>query len=1511
MSTIDERVVAMKFDNAQFSRGVADTTKSLDGLKNSLKMDGSTKGLENIDAAAKRFSLAAMSQSVQDISNRFTTMSMVAITALTNITNRAVDAGINLARSLTVAPIMDGFREYELKMGSIQTILANTSKDGTTLNDVKNSLEELNTYADKTIYNFGDMTRNIGLFTNAGIKLQDATDMIKGFSNEAAASGTSSASAAGAAYQLSQALSKGKITLEDWRSLTNAGMGNKNMQNGLIDIAKAMNTFSGKGIDATAVAKDFNGSLEKGWLTADVMQNYLKIQAGELSAEQMKTLGLADDQIESFLKQQKIAEEAATKVRTWTALIGTLQEGVGSSWATTWELLLGDFDEATVLFTGVSNTLGKIIGDAGEARNNLIKEWVGLGGRAIAIDGIKNMFDSIMALIAPIRQAFTEIFPPVTAQNLLTLTQNFKNFTESLKPSAQTLDYVKRIAKGLFAALDIGLAVIQALWGQFQRLWKNTDGTGNSILDFAAKIGDWLVKVRDAVRNGEDFSKFFVQLGDWIQKPINVLKKLGDLVKKVFDGFNEASGGAAVAVDNLQAKIKPLEGVWDRIKGAWQGFIDWLKDVGQFFKPIGDFFSNLGKTIGDSLRNLNFDQALAILNTGLLAGLVLLFKRFFGGGLIEQLKSIFGGSDKPGLLDTIKEAFGGLTDTLKTMQNSLKAGMLITIAIAIGILTASLVALSNIDSEKLKAALAAMAIMFTQLLAAMVIFEKISIASSLANMASLGVAMVLVAIAINILADAVKKLGDMDWESLGKGLIGVTVLLGGLAAASRIMSKYAVNLISTAVGLVIVAGAIKILATAVKTFGDMDMKTLMKGLGSVMIMLGSLALFTRLSTVSPGAIGQATSIVILAAAVKIMASAVKDFGSLDLPTLVKGVAALDILLAQIVLFIKWTQNSVGMIATATGVVILAAGLKILATVITDLGNMDFKVLAKGLLGMAAALVIIAAAMNMLPPNMIINAAALVIVAAGLKIIASVMKDFGGMSWEEVAKGLVMLAGSLLIIALATAAMSGAVVGALAMIVVAGALALMGPVLVAFGKMSWDEIGRGLTMLGASLLVLGLAALVLTPVLPSLLLLGVAIGLLGLGALMAGAGMALFAAGLTAMAVAGGAATVVLIATVRGLLDLIPYAMEQFAKGLVGFAQVMQDSAPALIDSATVLISSLLTAINTLAPQIVKTLFDLVMMLLQTLVDNIPKFVDAGLKILIGFLQGIANNIGQVVTTATDVIVNFLNGIANNLPRIIEAGVNIIVKFLEGVGKESPRIVDAGAKMIVDFVNGVAKAIENNSGAMREAGGRIGMAIADGMSGGLASKTKNVIDGAIGMAKGALDAAKAALDSHSPSREFGKLGAWSAQGYANELVNNSYLAEDAASGMGESAIDMLKKTMSKVGSTLNDDIDMTPVIRPVLDLSLVKKDAGSIGSMFKTPQLAVDGMYAKATSLLERERIAKQNAEAQAEAQQQIPAPVEAKYEFKQYNSSPKSLSEAEIYRNTKNLISAAKGDLDK
>lgn len=232
-TTIDNKVVEMRFDNKQFETNVQTSMSTLDRLKKSLNLEGASKGLENVNATAKKFDASALTNGVETVTAKFSALQVAGITALSNITNSAVNAGKKIASALTIDPINFGFQEYETQINSVQTILANTESKGSTLPDVNAALNELNTYADKTIYNFTEMTRNIGAFTAAGVDLKTSVSAIKGIANLAAVSGSTSQQASTAMYQLSQALSSGTVKLMDWNSVVNAGMGGQVFQDSL------------------------------------------------------------------------------------------------------------------------------------------------------------------------------------------------------------------------------------------------------------------------------------------------------------------------------------------------------------------------------------------------------------------------------------------------------------------------------------------------------------------------------------------------------------------------------------------------------------------------------------------------------------------------------------------------------------------------------------------------------------------------------------------------------------------------------------------------------------------------------------------------------------------------------------------------------------------------------------------------------------------------------------------------------------------------------------------------------------------------------------------------------------------------------------------------------------------------------------------------------------------------------------------------------------------------------
>ena len=1468
MATIDEKVIGLKFDNKNFEQNVSTSISTLDKLKRFLKLDGAAKGLESVDQAAKNIQLGSIADGVSNISGKFSALGVLAFTTLQSIASQAIATGSQLVKSLTIDPIMTGFAEYETQMNAVQTILANTSSKGTNLNQVNAGLNELNAYSDKTIYNFTEMTRNIGTFTAAGVDLDTSVSAIKGISNLAAVSGSSSQQATTAMYQLSQALAAGTVKLIDWNSVVNAGMGGQVFQDSLKETAKV------HGVNVDAMIKkegSFRETLQNGWLTSQVLTETLAKFTGDLNAEQLKAQGYTESQITEILKLGQMANDAATKVKTLTQLVDTLKEAAQSGWSQSWTIIVGDFEEAKSLFTDVSNTLGELIGNSADVRNAMLQSWKDLGGRTAIIDTIRNAFNGVMQIVTLFGEAMREIIPPMTGQQLADISKTLLELSKGLKLSSVDAENLKRTFKGFFAIISIVGQVISAIVSALFGLAGATAPVGSGILGITGSLGDFLVALDAALKKGKFFEEFLGGIVGVIRTVVSALSGID--LSKGFAGSSEALSKLDFsflvdAFNRIIARFKPLSDGLAAFGKQADKIIGYLMPVFLLFgMQVSNAVNAATKAFSDFMTNINFDTLTDIFNVGLVAGIGLAIKKFIGllSGVTEGAGGIVGG---------LKDVLGGITGSLEAMQNSLKAKTLITIAGAIGILAASALVLSTIDSARLTSALVGITVMLGQLMGSLALFDLLS-KNGLTGVSKAAAVLVVLGVAIGILAASVKTLSGLDWGELARGLVGVTVLLGALVAASAGLSKVGGGLTKGAVGLILVATAIRILAEAVKALGALDLASLAKGVSGVIVVLGALAGFLKITDFSGFGPVKAAGIVVLAAALKVLASAVADFGSLDIASLGKGLGSVAVVLATLAGFMKLTGNSAGMIGTATGLVILGAAMKIFASAVGDFGGMDLAQLATGLGAMAIALGIIAGAMHIMPQNMLVNAVALVAVGAAITLIGAAVRSMGGMSWEEIAKGMVVLAGALLIIAGGLALMTAALPGAAAVLVAAAALAILVPVLATASLLSWEGIAKGMVMLAGVFVILGAAGYLLAPVSPVILLLAASVGLFGVAALAAGVGIGLLAAGLAALAVSGVAGAAALVASVTIILGLIPAVMVALANGIVAMAGVITAGVPAIFEAIVAILMAIIDAIRTLAPEIGQMLYDLVMMMVDKLVEGVPRLVDAGLKMITGILRGIASNINGIITAATDVIVAFIDGVTNNLPRVIQAGIN----------------------MIISFVESLARGIRQNQERMERAGGELASAIIDGITGGLSRGVSAVTNKAKEVAQSAFNAAKDFLQIKSPSRKFRKLFQWVPEGAAKGIDDGAGSVVDSVTSMGQSAIDAMGLSMDRLAEVMSSDLDIKPVISPVLDTSMVDSAAENMLNRLGSSNLAFGTSYSLAASAADR-----------GSNTDTISAPAVSTATgstFIQNNYSPEALSRKDIYLDTRRLLHTA------
>ena len=1284
-TTVDERVVEMRFDNKQFEQNIQTSLSSIDKLKRSLNLEGAAKGLETVNDAAQKCNMSPLTNAVETVRVRFSALEVMAITALQNITNSALAAGKNLVSAFTVDPIKSGFEEYETQINAVQTILANTSSKGTTLDQVNNALDELNHYADMTIYNFTEMTRNIGTFTAAGVDLDTSVAAIKGIANLAAVSGSNSQQASTAMYQLSQALAAGTVKLQDWNSVVNAGMGGQVFQDALKETAKV------HGIAIDEMIKDegsFRETLSKGWLTSDILTETLAKFTGDLNEDQLRTMGYADDQIKSIMEMGKTANDAATKVKTFTQLFDTLKEAAQSGWTQSWEIIVGDFEEAKELLTEVSDTFSAVINASADARNKMLQDWKDLGGRTMMIEAVKNVFEGLVSVAKPVREAFNEIFPPMTGKQLAEITERIRDLTAKFKMGEESSKNLKNTFKGVFAVLDIVGQAFKAVAGGVGELIGLFIPAGNGVLSLTGSFGEYLVKLDETVKKTDVFGKAVSTVVDIVNTAITFVKTAGEKVKEfgkaagekfdfpgfelfhsflervhdrmaqIGDGAGKMKSGVIVAFEMMGEALekckflKVMEALWTAVKVIAGG--------------IADAVETMMGTLAEKLGNADFSGVLDILNSIAVGGIALSVSKFLKS-VTEPLEGL------NGVLEGVTGILDGVRGCFEAYQTNLKAGTLLKIGAAIALLAGSIVAISLIDSDKLSASLGAITVLFANLLGAMAIFNKIS--SDTGKVSKACTAMIAMSVAVSILAGALKKVSDLDWGELARGLVGIAGLTTIVVASSKAMASSQKQVMKGATSLIIFGAAIKILASACEDLSKLQWDELGRGLTGVGVLFAEIAVFLRVAKFNGKMISTATGIVILSAAMKVLASACKDFGQMEWSEIGKGLAGIGGLLAELAVFTNLAGNAKHVMSTGVALIAIGAAMKIFASAVKDFGQLQWDEIGRGLTAMGGALAEVAIAVNLMPKNMIGIGTGLVIVGGALEIIANCMSKFGGMQWEEIGRGLTVMGGALAELAISLNFMKGTLGGSAALLVASGALAVLAPVLSILGALSWEAIAKGLISIAGAFTIIGVAGAVLTPLVPTILalsgafaLIGVGVLTIGAGLLAAGTGLSALAIGFTALATAGAAGATAIVAAltviVTGIAGLIPAVLTKVGEGIIAICKVIAAGAPAIGEAVKAVVLTLIDVFVSCVPQLADGALQLVVGVLAALVTYTPQIVDLAFKFLIGILDGIASNLPSLIKAGVDVLVAFFAGIVDAL-RGIDTGA--LLKGIAGIG----------------------------------------------------------------------------------------------------------------------------------------------------------------------------------------------------------------------------------------------------
>lgn len=1338
---IDERVVEMQFDNQNFEKNVKTSLSTLDKLKEALNFRGVSNSFDELERASNKVDFSGMTSGVEKISSGFSALETIAVGALLRIGDQAVVAGEKLLKSLTVDQISAGWEKFGNKTTNVATLVA----QGYDLDVVNEQLERLNWFTDETSYNFVDMVANIAKFTASGKGLEESVTAMEGIANWAALSGQNAGTASRAMYQLAQALGAGYMRLEDWKSIQNVSMDTDEFRQKALDAAVALGTLQ-KNMDGTyqsmvnrdadkfSKAQFAQHLTEDAWFTADVMMAVFSDYGGaidqlyEYTEEHGVTASQAIDALSGSLDEFQVkAFKAAQEARTFSDAIDATKDAVSTGWMNTFELIFGNYEEAKTLWTDLANEMWEVFAASGEERNEILKLWKNRGGRndlfsrgterestnyqaarkQTAILGEEfadlelapqlekeqgafwNLWDALfkvneesekaIGVIAVLKQAFQDIFPPTTATQLKGITESIRDFTKALIPSEETAEKLRNTFKGVFAVFDILGQVVSAVWRIIVPILGGIGSVGDTILNLTSDTGEWLSNISKGLRENDTIFKTLEPLGKLIQnfssivtggigKAIDKVREWWGAAREYLGSFdwsgvqqglitfgNTVNEHVGKAIDKLRS--------WKDAAKEYLDKIDWAT-IGQKAK---DFFGNIGTNISNAIAKLKeWWAALSEKHdTSNFEGLLNLVKSVVTGAIGVSFVSFIRSLTGPikDFKDGIKDLLDGLVGSLNSYKTENYADTMKEVAIAIGILAASLYVISKIDPDRILSSIGAISALFVDLAGTTKLMENVGGQKGISKATT----MIGLATSIILLADAMRIISEINSDRLLSSTAAISAMIYEMAGAMTLLGR-AKKGGAGALTMIGLAASVKILATVVEDVKDLSWEQIGKGLAVIAGALLSIAGATQLMPSGAKMIGTGLGLVAIGGALEIIADVIHKTATLDWEQIGKGLAVIAGSLVGISLAMAIMPSGGNMIGIGLGLIAVGAALELIANVIDKTSTLSWEQIGKGLTVIAGGLVGIGLATLLMPSGttMVGLGIGMIAIGAALEIIANVVSKMALLSWEQIGKGLLVISGSLLAISIAMATMSSwkTLLGATSLVIVAGALLELALVMKTIGTMSWEDVAKGLVAIAGAFAVLGVSGAVLKP------LVGTIIALSG-ALLLAGVGMTAFGAGLLAVSLAittlSGSASVVgavITSIVTSVAEAIPFVAQKVGEGIIAILKVIGDSYEQLVETVKVLILSTLEGVGSTIPEIVTILLDLIESVLSQLVEHANSIAGK----LFDFVLEILHAINERLPELVHVVVEFISTLFSSIVTELEAlDPEILLKALEGMG----------------------------------------------------------------------------------------------------------------------------------------------------------------------------------------------------------------------------------------------------
>lgn len=1006
---IDNRIVQLLFDNHKFEGGIKDSLAKLTSFDEALESVGDNDGFERVNNSARKLNFNGLLSSAQAVSDRFSTLGIIGMTALQNITNKAVDAGERLVKSLSIDQMSAGWNKYEKKTSNVQTIMNATGKN---INQVNGYLEKLMWFSDETSYGFTDMTQALATMTASGGDIEKIIPMITGIANSVAYAGKGAAEFSRVMYNLNQSYSLGYLSYQDLKSVKWAGADSKQLYQSLIDAGIALGTLdkNGRLANGTLVTTtNIADTLSQKWATTAVMEKafgewskfseavYEAVDSGKYktAAEAMKAMS------KNFDKISVKGFEAAQTAKSFTEAIDATKDAVSSGWSQTFEKIFGNYEQAKELWTDFANDLYDIFVEPSNNRNSILDEWLDLKGRKQLIDSFKIMMVNLKRVIGTVSDAFHNIFPPMTGRTLKNLTQDFLMLVEKLTPFNTTLDKIERLFTGLFAAIDIGLIFIKSLIRVLGNLSPEAEKLFDLFLEGSASFADLVVEVRDYLKESDILYKGLQKIYDFI---VPIFSEIISIIKKAKETFEEFTGinfhipnfeEIQDFVKNIKKDIAPISKTLDTIKGV----------ISSLWTIVKNVVGGINKILFG--ENGVFTQ----LSPG---------KAFIVGLITVITKKIL---DAGGLINTIRKALDSLatisSDFLKKIKmsfslisKSMIEDKILKFAYALGIMAIALLVISAINTDRIWSslgALAGIAVVLTGVVIGLSVAlgklkpESVSILNfkfnaQKLNLALLAASMVLIASSILILSGALFILSKIPYDSLVDSLltVGGALVIFGLAG-KYMKQEFSKNLLVLGAAIIVLSTGLVILSGALLVLALIPSDQLTKSLMAVAIALMMFGIAGKFISVefSKNLLVLGAAVIVLSVGLVILSSALLLLSIIPADRLANSLMAVAIALMVFGIAGKFINAgmSLNIMLLGAAVIVLSIGLAILTVSLIALSNCDPTALADAMIGLLVVFGSFAGLGALLSPI----APALIVVAGAF--------DLFGLSVKLVGKGI--------------------------------------------------------------------------------------------------------------------------------------------------------------------------------------------------------------------------------------------------------------------------------------------------------------------------------------------------------------------------------------------------------------------------------------------------------------------------------------------------------------------------